>query len=97
MDNVDAARDDLIARGVNVSEVFHYAGGPFNNAIENPRVAGRDPEGRSYFSFARQAQLVGLVCVLPKCASERQQSDGRSRGRQPLHGRSASRSSPMSR
>jgi catechol 2,3-dioxygenase-like lactoylglutathione lyase family enzyme len=51
VDNVDAAREDLIARGVNVSEVFHYAGGPFNNAIENPRVAGRDPEGRSYFSF----------------------------------------------
>jgi len=52
VDDVDAARDDLIARGVNVSEVFHYAGGPFNNSIENPRVAGRDPEGRSYFSFA---------------------------------------------
>src|SRR5437868_10813350 len=52
VDNVDAARDDLIARGVNVSEVFHYAGGPFNNTIENPRVAGRDPQGRSYYSFA---------------------------------------------
>jgi catechol 2,3-dioxygenase-like lactoylglutathione lyase family enzyme len=52
VDNVDAARQDLIAHGVNVSEVFHYAGGPFNNAVENPRVAGRDPEGRSYFSFA---------------------------------------------
>jgi len=37
---------------VNVSEVFHYAGGPFNNAVEKPRIAGRDPEGRSYFSFA---------------------------------------------
>jgi catechol 2,3-dioxygenase-like lactoylglutathione lyase family enzyme len=52
VDNVDAAREDLIARGVNVSEVFHYAGGPFNNTVANPRVAGRDPEGRSYFSFA---------------------------------------------
>jgi catechol 2,3-dioxygenase-like lactoylglutathione lyase family enzyme len=52
VDNVDAAREDLIARGINVSEVFHYAGGPFNNTIQNPRVAGRDPEGRSYFSFA---------------------------------------------
>jgi catechol 2,3-dioxygenase-like lactoylglutathione lyase family enzyme len=52
VDDIDAARDDLIGRGVNVSEVFHYAGGPFNNAVENPRVAGRDPEGRSYFSFA---------------------------------------------
>jgi catechol 2,3-dioxygenase-like lactoylglutathione lyase family enzyme len=52
VDNVAAAREDLIARGVDVSEVFHYAGGPFNNTVENPRVAGRDPEGRSYFSFA---------------------------------------------
>jgi catechol 2,3-dioxygenase-like lactoylglutathione lyase family enzyme len=52
VDDIDAAREDLIARGVNVTEVFHYAGGPFNNTVENARVAGRDPEGRSYFSFA---------------------------------------------
>ena len=52
VDDIDAARDDLIARGVDVSEIFHYAGGPFNNAVENPRVGGRDPQGRSYFSFA---------------------------------------------
>jgi catechol 2,3-dioxygenase-like lactoylglutathione lyase family enzyme len=52
VDDVDAARHDLIARGVAVSEVFHYAGGPFNNTVENPRVRGRDPQGRSYFSFA---------------------------------------------
>jgi catechol 2,3-dioxygenase-like lactoylglutathione lyase family enzyme len=52
VDNIDDARNDLLGRGVNVSEIFHYAGGPFNNTVENPRVAGRDPEGRSYFSFA---------------------------------------------
>ena len=52
VDDLDAARDDLIGRGINVSEIFYYAGGPFNNAVENPRVVGRDPEGRSYFSFA---------------------------------------------
>jgi catechol 2,3-dioxygenase-like lactoylglutathione lyase family enzyme len=52
VDDLDAAREDLIARGIDVSEVFHYAGGPFNSAVENPRVGGRDPEGRSYFSFA---------------------------------------------
>jgi catechol 2,3-dioxygenase-like lactoylglutathione lyase family enzyme len=50
--DVDGARKDLIARGINVSEVFHYAGGPFNNSMDNPRVPGRDPEGRSYYSFA---------------------------------------------
>jgi catechol 2,3-dioxygenase-like lactoylglutathione lyase family enzyme len=52
VDDIDAARKDLIARGVKVSEVFHYAGGPLNNAVQNPRVGGRDPQGRSYFSFA---------------------------------------------
>ena len=51
VDDIDAARAELAARGVDVSEVFHYAGGPFNNAVKNPRVNGRDPEGRSYFSF----------------------------------------------
>lgn len=52
VDNVDAAREDLIARGVKVTEVFHYAGGPFNNTLKDARVTGRDPENRSYFSFA---------------------------------------------
>jgi catechol 2,3-dioxygenase-like lactoylglutathione lyase family enzyme len=52
VEDVDAARADLIARGVNVSEVFHYAAGPFNYSVENPRVGGPDPEGRSYYSFA---------------------------------------------
>jgi catechol 2,3-dioxygenase-like lactoylglutathione lyase family enzyme len=52
VDNIDDARTDLIACGVDVSEVFHYPGGPFNNTVENARVDGRDPEGRSYFSFA---------------------------------------------
>jgi hypothetical protein len=52
VDDIDAARNALIARGVEVSEVFHYTAGPFNNSVENPRVRGRDPDGRSYFSFA---------------------------------------------
>ena len=52
VENVDAARADLAARGVSVSEVFHFAAGHFNSTVENPRVSGRDPENRSYFSFA---------------------------------------------
>src|SRR5215469_6198143 len=52
VDDIDAARADLINHGVKVSEVFHYAGGPFDNALEKPRVAGPDPQGRSYYSFA---------------------------------------------
>ncbi|HEU5091981.1 MAG TPA: hypothetical protein VFT30_04805, partial [Nitrospira sp.] len=52
VDNIDTARNDLVARGIEVSEAFHFAAGPFNDTVENPRVSGRDPEGRSYFSFA---------------------------------------------
>ena len=52
VNNIDAARSDLIARGVDVSEIFHFAGGPFNTTLENPRVNGADPEGRPYFTFA---------------------------------------------
>jgi catechol 2,3-dioxygenase-like lactoylglutathione lyase family enzyme len=59
VDDVDAARADLIARGVDVSQVFHYAGGPFNNAVENPRVTGHDQQGRSYYSFASFEDLDG--------------------------------------
>ena len=62
--DVDAARADLVARGVDVSEVFHYAGGPFNNTVEPPRVGGRDPEGRSYFSFASFADPDGNAWLL---------------------------------
>jgi catechol 2,3-dioxygenase-like lactoylglutathione lyase family enzyme len=57
--NVDAAREDLVSRGVDVSEVFHYAAGPFNNTVESPHVSGPDPEGRSYFSFASFADPDG--------------------------------------
>ncbi len=64
VDDLDAAREDLIARGVNVSEIFHYAGGPFNNAVENPRIPGRDPQGRSYFSFASFEDPDGNVWML---------------------------------
>jgi catechol 2,3-dioxygenase-like lactoylglutathione lyase family enzyme len=50
--DINATRDELIAHGVDVSEVFHYAGGPFNNSVEKPHVDGPDPQGRSYYSFA---------------------------------------------
>ena len=52
VDDLDAARADLVARGVKMSELFHFTAGPFNYSVDSPRVTGRDPEGRSYFSFA---------------------------------------------
>ena len=64
VNDVAATREDLLARGVGVSEVFHYAGGPFNNTLENPRAGGRDPEGRSYFSFASFSDPDGYGWLL---------------------------------
>ncbi|MFL6516196.1 MAG: VOC family protein [Chthoniobacterales bacterium] len=52
VNDVVAARDDLVSRGIKVSDVFHYAAGPFNNAGENSKLSGPDSEGRSYYSFA---------------------------------------------
>jgi catechol 2,3-dioxygenase-like lactoylglutathione lyase family enzyme len=43
--DIEAARAELVDRGVDVSEVFHRAVG------ESPQ-SGRDPEGRSYGSYA---------------------------------------------
>jgi catechol 2,3-dioxygenase-like lactoylglutathione lyase family enzyme len=50
--DVEAARDELIGRGVDVSEVFHDAGGLFHHAGTEARVPGQDPQGRSYASWA---------------------------------------------
>jgi catechol 2,3-dioxygenase-like lactoylglutathione lyase family enzyme len=52
VNDIDAARKHLVGHGAKVSEVFHFAGGPFNDGVKNPRVSGRDSDGRSYFSFA---------------------------------------------
>jgi catechol 2,3-dioxygenase-like lactoylglutathione lyase family enzyme len=45
--DIGAARNALIDRGVDVTEVFH--GSPFNPA---GRISGPDPERRSYLSYA---------------------------------------------
>jgi catechol 2,3-dioxygenase-like lactoylglutathione lyase family enzyme len=46
--DLDAAREDLIARGVDVSEIFHSSA--FDRYGE--RALGPDPERKSYSSFA---------------------------------------------
>ncbi|MEY9894313.1 catechol 2,3-dioxygenase-like lactoylglutathione lyase family enzyme [Catenulispora sp. MAP5-51] len=49
--DIEAARDDLIGRGIEVSEVFHDAGGVFHHAGTAERKPGPDPERRAYSSF----------------------------------------------
>ena len=44
--DIEAARADLVTRGVDVGETFHVAG------PGQPPIPGRDPQRRSYFTYA---------------------------------------------
>jgi catechol 2,3-dioxygenase-like lactoylglutathione lyase family enzyme len=48
--DIEAARADLVGRGVDASEVFHFRVG-IQVVGTSGRVPGPDPEGRSYRSF----------------------------------------------
>jgi catechol 2,3-dioxygenase-like lactoylglutathione lyase family enzyme len=50
--DVEAARAELVDRGVDVSELFHDIGGVFHHAGREGRLSGPDPARRSYASFA---------------------------------------------
>lgn len=50
--DVEASRAALVARGIEVSEVFHDAGGVFHHAGTEGRVPGPQPERRTYASWA---------------------------------------------
>ena len=50
--DIEAARAELADRGIEISEVFHDAGGVFHHAGTEGRVAGPDPKHTSYSSFA---------------------------------------------
>ncbi|HLG81897.1 MAG TPA: VOC family protein [Bradyrhizobium sp.] len=55
--DLDAARADLLSRGIDVSEIFHDGGGAYSGPDEpylfgRLRLSGPDPERRSYRSFA---------------------------------------------
>jgi catechol 2,3-dioxygenase-like lactoylglutathione lyase family enzyme len=55
VDDIDAAREDLLSRGVDVTDVFHDPegglGGGWRPGTEH-RAPGHDPQRRSYGSYA---------------------------------------------
>lgn len=55
--DIEAARVGLIDRGAKVSEVFH-------RGVGQPPSSGRDPEGRSYASFATFSDPDGNTWLL---------------------------------
>jgi catechol 2,3-dioxygenase-like lactoylglutathione lyase family enzyme len=56
VNDIDAARKDLVSRGVEVSEVFHRDGGRL--------VPGPDPERRSYMTYASFSDPDGNTWLL---------------------------------
>ena len=50
--DIAAARDDLLRRGIEISEPFHDAGGIFHHADGEGVVGGPNPQRRSYASYA---------------------------------------------
>jgi catechol 2,3-dioxygenase-like lactoylglutathione lyase family enzyme len=50
--DIAAARDELIRRGIEISELFHDAGGVFHHAGTEGLVSGPNPQRKSYASYA---------------------------------------------
>lgn len=51
VDDIEAARAEIAGRGVDIGEVYHDAK-LIRNASTSSRVQGRDPQHRSYLSYA---------------------------------------------
>lgn len=67
VDDIDAARDELMSHGVQVSEPFHDAGGGLAGGFhigEVGRAPGHDPERRSYATYASFKDTEGNRWVL---------------------------------
>jgi len=64
VNDIVAARDELVGRGIKVGEVFHDAGGIFHHAGTNQDAPGPDPKRGDYASFAKFADPDGNGWVL---------------------------------
>jgi len=67
--DVVAARAELVERGIEVSEVFHDAGGVFHHAGVEARVSGPHPKRGSYGSFASFSDPDGNGWVFQEVTS----------------------------
>ena len=66
VDEIEAARAELIERGADVSEVFHGRG--FSDAGQD-RIPGKAPDGQSYGSFATLSDPDGNEFLLQEVTS----------------------------
>ena len=82
--DIEAARDEMIERGVEVSEVFRDASGLFHHAGTDGRVSEPAPDHSSYGSFASFSDPDGngwlfqeVTTRLPVASTLRQRLSGR--------------------
>ena len=64
VDDIDAARAELVAQGAEVGDVWHDADGVFYHGGGRNRVPGADPQRRTYSSFATFSDPDGNGFVL---------------------------------
>ena len=64
VDDIDGAREHLLAHGVAVSEIFHDSGGVFYHLAPSYLESGPDPAGRDHASFARFSDPDGNGWVI---------------------------------
>jgi len=69
--DIDEARADLLARGVEVSELFHDATGIFHHAGLTARLDGPAPERADYGSFAAFSDPDGNGWLLQEIKTRR--------------------------
>jgi len=62
--DIETARAELVAKGVNASEVFHDAAGGYNRFDPRARASGPDPQRRTYASFVTFSDADGNGWVL---------------------------------
>jgi catechol 2,3-dioxygenase-like lactoylglutathione lyase family enzyme len=62
--DIVGAREELVSRGIEVSEVFHDENGVFHHAGTAGRLPGPDPKRGSYASFASFSDPDGNGWVL---------------------------------
>ena len=70
IDDIEAARAQLVERGGPVSEVFHGSGGRFHPEDAGVREPGRDPEAGSYQSHAVFSDPDGNGWVLQEITTQ---------------------------
>ena len=67
--DIEAAREELIKKGVEASEIFHDVAGGYNPFEIEARASGPDPTRRSYLSFVTFSDPEGNGWLLQEVTS----------------------------